>query len=229
MTTQSQASGDRPLAQTLLLASGAVGPLLFIVVFLVEGATRPDYSPLRDFVSSLSLGEGGWVQVASFLICGALVACFAIGLRRALVAGKGSTWAPILLGVFGLSLVGAGIFPTDPLLGYPPGAPTVTTVHGALHILLSLFAFASLAAACFVLSRRFPGDPAWRGWAAYSVVTGILVVALFVATDVVSLSPDPTAPAGLVQRVTIVVGWVWVALLALKLLRVGVPPRRGGR
>ena len=214
------------LALRLLLACGAVGPLLFVVVFLVEGAIRPDYSPLRHFVSSLSLGDGGWVQVASFLICGTLVACFAVGLRLALVAGKGATWGPILLGVFGVSLLGAGLFSTDPLLEYPPGAAAVTTVHGALHMLFSLIAFAALAAACLVLSRRFAGDPTWRGWAAYSVVTGILVLALFVATDVVSLSPDPTAPAGLVQRITIAVGWGWVALLALKLTKDEPPIRR---
>jgi hypothetical membrane protein len=219
MATSSRDVGERPLALRLLLASGAVGPLLFIVVFLVEGATRPDYNPLRHFVSSLSLGDRGWVQIASFVICGTLVTCFAVGLRRALVAGRGATWGPILLAIFGLGLVGAGVFPTDPLLGYPPGAPTATTAHGALHMLFSLFVFACLAAACLVLSRRFAGDRAWRGWAAYSFVTGILVAALFVATDVVSLSPDPSAPAGLVQRVTIVLGWIWVALLALKLTR----------
>ncbi len=28
-----------------LLAGGVVGPLLFIVVFLIEGATRPGYIP----------------------------------------------------------------------------------------------------------------------------------------------------------------------------------------
>lgn len=200
-----------------------MGPLFFIAVFLVEGATRQGYNPLRHFVSSLSLGERGWVQIASFLVCGTLVACFAVGLRRTLVAGRGATWGTILLGVFGISLVGAGVFPTDLLLGYPPGASSATTSHGALHMLFSLFAFACLAAACLVLSRRFAGDRAWRGWAAYSVVTGVLVLALFVATDVVSLSPDPSAPAGLVQRLTIVTGWGWVALLALKLTMDGPP------
>jgi len=142
---------------------------------------------------------------------------FAIGLRRVLYPGIGSTWGPILLGILGLCLVGAGLFATDPVLGYPPGAPSTPTLHGALHILLSLVAFIALPAACFVLARRFAGDPAWRGWAAYSIVTGILVVVFFIATDVVA-SADPNAPAGLFQRLTIIAGWSWIALVAVRLM-----------
>ncbi len=205
------------MALRLLLACGAIGPLLFIVVFLIEGATRPHYSAWHHFVSSLSLGPWGWVQIANFLICGVLVLCFAIGLRRVLHPGKGSTWGPILLGIFGLCLIGAGLFVTDPLLGYPPGVPSTPTLHGVLHMLLSLVAFIALLAACFVLARRFAGDPAWRGWAFYSIATGILVVVFFILTDVVEFL-NPNGPAGLVQRITIIIGWGWVALLAIRLL-----------
>jgi hypothetical protein len=209
--------GEQPLALRLLLACGAIGPLLFIVVFLIEGATRPNYSAWHHFVSSLSQGEQGWMQITNFLICGILVLFFAIGLRRVLHPGKGSTWGPILLGIFGLCLIGAGLFVTDPLLGYPPGAPSTPTFHGVLHELLSLVAFASLIAACFVLARRFAGDPAWRGWAFYSIATGILVAVFFIMTDVVA-SLNPNGPAGLIQRISIIIGWGWIALLAFRLM-----------
>jgi hypothetical protein len=210
---------ERPMALRLLLGCGAVGPLLFILVFLIEGATRPSYSAWHHMVSSLSQGEQGWMQITNFIVCGILVLCFAIGLRRVLHPGKGSTWGPILLGVFGLCLMGAGIFVTDPLLGYPPGAPSTPSVPGAIHVLLSLFVFTALPAACFVLARRFAGDPAWRGWTFYSIATGILVLVLFVATDVVAASTNPNAPSGLVQRLTIITGWVWIFLFAFQLLR----------
>jgi hypothetical membrane protein len=217
MGTSLTRNGEQSLALRLLLACGAVGPLLFIVVFLVEGATRPNYSAWHNFVSSLSAGPGGWMQIANFVVCGVLALLFAVGLRRVLNPGKGSTWAPILMGIFGLGLIGAGLFSTDPLLGYPPGAPSTVTVHGALHNLFSLFVFASLVADCFVLARRFRGNPAWRGWALYSVVTGILVVVFFIAADVAA-TPSPDAPAGLLQRVSIITGWGWMALVALRLM-----------
>jgi hypothetical membrane protein len=198
-----------------LLACGAIGPLLFIVIFLIEGATRPHYSAWQHVVSSLSQGEDGWMQITNFILCGVLVLGFAFGLRRVLHAGRGSTWGPILLGIVGLGLIGAGIFVTDPLLGYPPGASSTPTVHGTIHNLLSLFVFVSLIAACFVLARREAADPAGRGWVWYSIATGILVAIFFVLTDVVALL---NGPAGLMQRICIILGWSWIALLAIRLL-----------
>ena len=110
---------------------------------------------------------------------------------------------------------------TDPGLGYPHEASTITlTVHGTIHSLITLVAFIALPAACFVLAGSDTADPAARGWAWYSVATGLLVVVLFVLTGVtVALG----GPAGLTQRVLIVVGWSWIALLAIRLLRKQVP------
>ena len=80
------------LITRLLIACGAIGPLLFILVFLVEGATRPSYSAWRNFVSTLSLGNQGWEQITNFLVCGLLVLCFAVGLRWVLRKEKGALW-----------------------------------------------------------------------------------------------------------------------------------------
>src|SRR2546428_9234263 len=96
----------------LLLAAGVIGPPLFIVVFLIEGATRPGYSAWRNYVSQLATGEGGWVQVVNFIVCGTLMVGFAIGLRLALRRSRGSVAAPVLLGAFGLALLVAGVCAT---------------------------------------------------------------------------------------------------------------------
>ena len=121
---------------TSLLACGVLGGFGFIAVFLIAGAIRPHYSPLYHHVSSLSLGDDGSIQIANFVVTGILIIACALGLRRALSSGRGSTWGPILVGMFGLGLVGAGAFVTDPGFGYPPGAscgvPATVTVHGNL-------------------------------------------------------------------------------------------------
>jgi hypothetical protein len=76
----------------MLLLGGVIGPPLFVLVVLIEGAIRPGYSAWRDFVSALSLGDQGWEQIAIFLVCGLLALGFAVGLRRALRSGSGATW-----------------------------------------------------------------------------------------------------------------------------------------
>jgi hypothetical protein len=106
-----------------LLACGAIAGPLFTLASILEGATRAHYHPLRHPVSSLELGDFGWTQRANFLVAGGLTLAFAIGLRRALRPLGGSTWGPLLVGAHAIGLLGAGIFVTDPVSGYPPGTP----------------------------------------------------------------------------------------------------------
>src|SRR5438105_8135210 len=100
---------DEQQANRVLLACGVIGPPLFVLVFLIEGATRPGYSAWRNYVSSLALSDQGWEQVANFIIWGLLSLCFAFGLRRALRSGRASVGGPLLLALYGLGLLIAGI------------------------------------------------------------------------------------------------------------------------
>ncbi|MFD1544114.1 DUF998 domain-containing protein [Nonomuraea guangzhouensis] len=195
-----------------------IGGPLFVIAFLIEGATRAGYDPLRHPVSSLALGPYGWTQIANFVVTGLLMLLFAHGQRRALhAAGRRSTWGPLLVGTYAIGLIGAGVFVTDPVGGYPPGTPVqgVHTWHGDLHDFpFSLLVFAALAAACFVFARRFAG---WgeRGWAVYSAVTGVLVVIGFFLSGQAFSQVDGLG--GLLQRLTIAAGWGWLTLLAIHL------------
>ncbi len=202
----------------LLLYAGVVGPLLFIVVFLVEGFTRPGYSQWRHYVSQLATGPGGWVQVVNFLACGTLVLAFAFGLRLA----TRSVAAPILLTLFGTALVVAGIFSTDPALGYPPGAPIVHTAHGMIHGFAGLVAFSTLPATAFVMAAWFARRRSPR-WSWYSLGVGLLMIVTFIASTTFSAMDAagamPNAPTGFFQRIAIIAGWTWIAMVAWHLIR----------
>jgi hypothetical membrane protein len=206
-----------------LLYPGVVGPLLFVVVFLLEGATRPGYSAWRNYVSQLATGDFGWTQVVNFLVCGALIIAFAIGLRQALKGSRGSIGAPVLIGLFGVSLLVAGVFVTDPALGYPVSALQVHTSHGMIHGLAGLAAFTLLPAAAFVTAWHFASEPGSRRWAIYSIAVGVLLVVFFIASTTVStmdaIGTWPNAPTGFFQRIAIVGGWTWIAMVALHLIR----------
>jgi len=211
-----------------LLACGVIGGPLFVATFLVEGATRANYDPLRHPVSSLALGDSGWVQSANFIVTGLLTLAFAAGLWRALQPGKSSTLGPLLVGVWAVGLLGAGAFVTDPVSGYPPGAPdrlSGYSWHGALHDLFSGPAFVALAAACFVFGRRLAGRGE-RGWAVYSTISGLVFVIAFVLASVgFGQAAGLVDLAGLLQRVAVAVGFGWLTLLAVHLLR-GLSPER---
>ena len=225
MQTEKNHSTDQSLVTRFLIAGGAIGPLLFVIVLLIEGATRPGYSAWHNYGSSLSLSDLGWMQIVNFLVCGLLILGFAVGLRQVLQTGRGSVWGPILIGVFSVALIVAGLFVTDPSLGYPPGThgSGPQTLHGIIHGVAGLTTFSSLAIASFVMARRFAGDPNWKGWAVYSIVTGVLVIVSFIAATAVSALDEsgvlPGSPTGLLQRIGIIAGWVWIALLAIRLLR----------
>ena len=210
------------IATDVLLWGGVVGAIGFTVVFLVEGAVRSGYDPVRLAVSYLSLGDGGWVQVATFLLTGILVLGFAVGVRRALLGGIGATGVPVAIGLAGAGLVIAGVFSTMPAFGYPPGTPdgfpSEIPATAYLHVMGALLFFGGLVAAPLLLSRRLRADGA-RGAALGSVATAVVVLVFFGASSAdPSGSPFFPTAAGLLQRVAIVAGLGWLAWLGLSLL-----------
>ncbi len=205
-------------AHRLLLGCGVVGPILFNLAYLIEGATRTGYDPWRNAVSVLSLGEGGWVQRANFILFGLLVAAMALGLRVALWPGVGATWAPVLSLVVAVGLIIDGIFSQDPVPGYPPGAYLAgrpPSTHAIIHLFGTVLIFTARIAWCFVIARRFAIEPAWRGWANYCVGTALLMMAFMAGFG---LSQAVGGPAGLFERLTTGVISLLSLAVALRLL-----------
>src|SRR5947209_19263389 len=88
-----------------LLGYGVIAGPLYVVVVLAQALTRPGFDLTRDDASLLSNGSLGWIQIANFAITGIMVIACAIGIQRALQSGIASTWAPRLIGLYGLGLV----------------------------------------------------------------------------------------------------------------------------
>jgi len=208
-----------------LLWSGAIGPPLFAIVFLIEGATRPGYNPWQTTISTLSLSDQGWMQIANFHLFGLLTLCFAVGLKRVFKTGLASSSGPISFAVVGIGLILAGIFVTDPCLGYPVSSPAnlAESLHGTIHNIAALTVFLALPVACFVLGRRFARDPAWRAWSTISMIAGTLVLVFFawfftsVSASADALSGDDVH-AGLLERITSIIGCLWMSGLAFRLI-----------
>ncbi|MGC5307647.1 DUF998 domain-containing protein [Micromonospora zamorensis] len=173
---------ETPLRPTLFLVGcGTVAGLLFPALSFGQAFTRPGFDLRRHALSALTLGDLGWLQVIAFVGTGLLAVAFAVGLRRALRPGRAGTAVPVLVGVYGVAMVGGGIFVPDPALGWPPGAPAglpeQASTGSILHTVCGAAAFLSLIAAGLLLARRAAGQGD-RGWASYSAATAAVAFVL---------------------------------------------------
>lgn len=213
-----------------LLLLGVIVPILQNFILIADALTRPGFNPLRHWISHQSLGERGWVGTGCLLLSGLLICAYAVGLRQSLRSGKGSVWGPMLIGIYGMGLILAVVFPIDPGLDWPPGVPAERSASGSVHDMAGAMVFGSLTAVCFVLSRRNHNDPEWKGWRMYSIVSGITIFAAFAVCSVlVSLDYAkvmPEAPSGLFERISFAAGGLWILLLTVKLLRTENPAQR---
>ena len=199
-----------------LLGAGTIGAVAFVAVFTLIGAVRVAYDPIRLFVSILSLGEGGIVQILNFVIGGLLIVALGMGLARRWTSGHGGHWIPRLVTVAGFALLGCGIFIPDPSLGYPPGTPdeliTPLSWHGAIHYLCATAIGAALSAAVLLSIRRglTVGN---RRVVVLSVATAIAAVGgcVLVLLLVVLSGGDVVQHVGLFERLGIYGGWGWLA------------------
>jgi hypothetical protein len=205
-----------------LLCGGAVAGPLFITTFLLEGATRVGYDALRHPVSSLALGPGGRVQTANFVVAGVLYGAGATGLWRAHRPPAGTSIGPVLIGAAAAGLVGAGVFTTDPVSGYPPGTsdalPGYSSAAAALHDMFAVPTFLGIPAAALVYARWFHRNGE-RRWAAYSAESALLMLgAVVLASAAFNQAPALVDYGGLLQRVSVTTGFAWLTALALHAL-----------
>jgi hypothetical protein len=206
-----------------LLKCGILAGPVYIVVGLLQVLFREGFDIRRHALSLMSNGTLGWIQVASFIASGLLVIAAAVGIRQRLHPGRAGTWGPILLGIYGLGLIGAGIFIADPMDGFPPGTPpgppATMSWHGPLHFISGGIGFIGLVGATLVFARRFAGLKEW-GWATFSLATGVLFLAGFGNIA----SGARAAWINLAFTAVVILSWAWLSAVCAKLLT----PRPGG-
>lgn len=198
----------------LLLIGGAVSTPLFFAVAIFQMFTRTGFDISRHAISSLTLGDLGWIQIANFIVTGSLAVLTGIGIRGLLRSDKGSVLGALLIAIYGIGMIAAGLFRPDPGQGFPPGAPegipTSMSSNAAIHSLAFFMAFICLVAACFVFASRFAaiGD---RIWNIYCIATGIISPLLIAAGMVINIG------IGVFMGFAGLVGFGWVSALSLRL------------
>lgn len=203
-----------------LLGWGVVAGPLYVGVTGVQALTREGFDLTRHPASLLANGGLGWIQTANLLLSGLMTVAAAIGIRRAVRAGRGRVWGPRLVALFGAGLMCGGIFRADPTLGFPVGTPDEpgpVSWHGALHFVSGGIGFLGLIGACLVFARAYAALGR-RGWAIYSAATGIVFLAAFAGIA----SGPGNAVINLAFTGAMVLGWAWICAISVHLIRKAV-------
>jgi hypothetical membrane protein len=201
-----------------LLIGGIVAGPLYAVVSLVQVLTRDGFDITRDELSLLSTGSLGWVQITNFVLTGVLIVAGAVGLRHAMGSSQGGVWGPRLIALHGVGIVGSGVFVADPMNGFPPGTPPgpprSVSLHGTSHFVVATVAFVALIAACIVLARGF-SRRSQVGWAAYSVATGVVLLASFLGVATAARQEGAVLTVlNLAFTSAVLLGWIWITAVS---------------
>ena len=201
----------------LAALAGLTAAALFVAVFTIYGWLRPGYSVRSMFVSELSLGPHGWIQILNFLVTGALILVFGRGLAVPFRTGAASRAGPLLIQIIGISLLASGPFTTDPSAMFDQAS-----WHGIVHGIFGALVFSLAPVTCFVFYRRFRTDPAWRPLAGWTLSTGIV---LTLGVSALRISQQAGTELfewkGLLQRCLLISFMTWLFVFAARLRRQG--------
>jgi hypothetical protein len=197
-----------------LLACGAVGGPMYVMVTMAEALTRGGFDPRQHRFSWLTTGDLGWIHQSNMVLVGMLTVLLAVGVRRIMRTGRGAVWGPRLLGLFGVAYIVGGLLRADPVAGFPPGT-TPEMVHrtwqGVVQNASRGTSSLLLVAASLVFAGWFAAEGR-RGWAWFYGATIPVVFAALTAVGL-AIGGNPGALAFLATP------WIWVTALAVHLYR----------
>ncbi len=183
------------------LAGLATFPIVVIILNLVQ---RDQYNALRQPMSQLALGTGGWLMAIGFCATGLGILLLALLIRRTVQRAR---VVAVLLALAGVLHFVAAAFTTDPT-GVPP------TVHGLIHNMGGLITFVLAVAAMVTAGFSFRTSPAWRSFSRATFVWGgcatVTFFLMFVLADMQFF--------GVGQRILVAAWLSWLLAVAWRAL-----------
>lgn len=186
----------------LFSLAGLAAVVVFVATFLIVSSLTPGYDHLKQPVSDLGKNgapHAGLMNAVGFGISGVLIVILGLGLWIVFLE-KTILTISILLIIAGISWVGIGLFPNyqDKVSVY--------------HVISTYISGGSLATAAILLSREKRAGSWLRN---FSLAAGI-----FLLTRVITgpLFFELETYRGLVQRIYLVVFWLWIICLSILLI-----------
>jgi Protein of unknown function (DUF998) len=212
------------LIRRLALLSLA-GQLVWVAVVIVAGAIEPGYSATRDAISFLGADTAArpWLFETAVAIWGLAFIAVAVALSLDAPKTLRGQLGPALIAVTGLAQILVGFpFPADCRDTIDAGcearelAGQVSWRHEA-HSWAYIVGGDALLLSVFAMAWRFRGDPRWGR--ADLVTLGAALVGIPISAILFYFADNGIDGSyGLVQRLALAAGTIWVAALALGLL-----------
>lgn len=211
---------NSPRAFRRLALAGVVGPIVWWLLVIVNGAITPGYSHFSDFISTLGAVGAPYaiIQQFNFAVFSGSILALMLGIHYWFGDGRRPRFGTLLLGVFGVGVFLAGVFPEN------PAAPDSST--NVLHNIVSIVAFVAGIAGVGLVSRRIGADGRWPSYRYEPTGTVVIVLVTFVVFIFGVFSES--AFVGLTQRLFIGVMTLWVAGQSIRLYRLADATERGG-
>lgn len=221
--------GDRRSIWIRRLAAASIaGQVIWIALAVLGGLLEPDYSEIRDAVSVLGARDAArpWLFDLGVAVWGTSFIAAAVAL---VLDGPGRRWrrwfGPALIALTGLAQILAGFpFPADCQTTIDPAchardlAGDVSWRHKAHGWSYFLGAIA-LQLSVFAMAWRFRGDDRWGRSDLLALGSGLLGMAIFAGLFYVA-GNDIDGHYGLVQRLALAAGGLWVFALTVGLLAI---------
>jgi hypothetical membrane protein len=209
-STMMESQGSSRMTMSRVTGVLALLAIVGIVDFLLNAAVlhflRPDVNAVLEPISNYAVGPYGFLLTAAD-IGGSLAAlALTFGLYLSIAPPGRSYVGLFLLGLYGVSVLLAGIFPID--------VGGEATMAGTIHNIVGNIAFFGFPIAVILLSLGMGKDERWRSFRRRALALSRLVVLTVILTIVGS---NFGIGFGVTQRIANVAALVWMLAVALHL------------
>ena len=201
-------------AQTLATI-GLVGSAVWTAALAALHVLRPDVNDTST-ISAYAVGAHGWLMTVAFIALGLGAVALAVGIRGATTRSRWSLVGSVLMGLFGVGFVVAGIFPVGGCrdIGcverFESGENVSMSAAAIAHGVGALLGILLLIIGMLVLSRVFKRDQRWHSLWPWSLVLGLAALTQF-------FLPGEGMVGAILMRTLVVTLVLWMLLVALRL------------
>jgi Protein of unknown function (DUF998) len=210
------------MVRKILLGCGIVSSVLYVVSDVIGSLRYPGYRYADQEFSELT-AQGSPVRPLMIALneipYTLLVSAFAVGVwTSARPKRAGRITGAMLLGYAAFGMAGGAVFPMKPREALAAGEGTLrNTMHIPATMVMSLFILLAMGFGATLLGKRFRY---------YSYATIAILIVFGVLTSLQAgkmVADEPTPWMGLTERINIYATMLWVAVLAIGLLRAQKP------